>query len=114
MPTNPVKTYIYWQQQRLIVILQKKVTTGHTYITMCKTRFLVIRSDLSVWNAKVRCYSTGNAIVIVISRFLKRYLKVKRTRAPAYSRALRRIKGVSKGGSREVQVQFPEYQEGTE
>src|SRR6218665_1148678 len=31
--------------------------------------------------------------VIVISRFLKRYSKAKRTRAPAYSRALRRIKG---------------------
>jgi len=31
-------------------------------------------------------------IVIVISRLLKRYSKAKRTRAPAYSRALRRIK----------------------
>ena len=31
-------------------------------------------------------------IIIVISRFLKRYLKAKRTRAPAYSRALRRIR----------------------
>src|SRR6218665_554908 len=30
---------------------------------------------------------------IVISKFIKRYLKAKRTRAPAYSRALRRIKG---------------------
>jgi len=30
--------------------------------------------------------------LIVISRFLKRYLKAKRTRAPAYSRALRWIK----------------------
>ena len=38
--------------------------------------------------------------VIVISRFLKRYLKAKRTRAPAYSRALRRIKGASKGVKR--------------
>ena len=37
-------------------------------------------------------------IVIVISKLLKRYSKAKRTRAPAYSRALRRIKGVSKGG----------------
>jgi len=38
-------------------------------------------------------------IVIVMSRFLKRYLKAKRTRAPAYSRAPRRIKvGFSKGG----------------
>ena len=32
-------------------------------------------------------------IVIVISKFLKRYSKAKRTMAPAYSRALRRIKG---------------------
>src|SRR6218665_3872487 len=32
-------------------------------------------------------------IVIVISKFLKRYSKAKCTRAPAYSRALRRIKG---------------------
>ena len=40
-------------------------------------------------------------IVIVISRFLKRYLKL---RAPAYLRALRRIKG---GGSREAQVWLP-------
>ena len=52
--------------------------------------------------------------VIVISRFLKRYSKAKRTRAPAYSRALRRIKGVSKGGSKEAQVRFSEYQKGTE
>src|SRR6218665_4158491 len=32
-------------------------------------------------------------IVIVILKFLKRYSKAKRTRAPTYSRALRRIKG---------------------
>ena len=32
-------------------------------------------------------------IVIVISKCLKRHLKAKRTRAPAYSRALRLIKG---------------------
>src|SRR6218665_4001405 len=32
-------------------------------------------------------------LVIVISNLLKRYSKAKRTRAPAYSRALRRIKG---------------------
>ena len=40
-------------------------------------------------------------IVIVISKFLKRYSKAKRTRAPAYSRALRRIKrGFPKGVKR--------------
>src|SRR6218665_261730 len=33
------------------------------------------------------------AIVIVISKLLKRYSKAKRIRAPAYSQALRRIKG---------------------
>ena len=48
-------------------------------------------------------------------KFLKCYSKVKRTRAPAYSRSLRRIKGgFQRGGSREAQVRFPEYQEGTE
>jgi len=37
-------------------------------------------------------------MVIVISRFLKRYFKAKRTSATAYSRAVRRIKGgFSKG-----------------
>ena len=52
-------------------------------------------------------------IVIVISRFLKRYLKAKRTRVLAYSRALRRIKGgFPKERSREAQVRFPEYQKG--
>src|SRR6218665_3765910 len=40
-------------------------------------------------------------IVIVISKFLKRYSKAKRTRAPAYSRALRRIKwGFQRGVKR--------------
>ena len=38
---------------------------------------------------------------IVISRFLNRYLKAKRTRAPAQSRALRRIKeGFQRGVKR--------------
>jgi len=40
-------------------------------------------------------------IVIVISRFLKRYLKAKRTRTLAYSRALRRIKGGFPKGDQE-------------
>ena len=43
-------------------------------------------------------HNSVHMIVIVISRFLKRYSKAKRTRAPAYSRALRRIEEVSKGG----------------
>jgi len=53
--------------------------------------------------------------IIVFSRSLKRYSKARRIRAPAYSRALRRIKGgFPKEGSREVKIRFPEYQEGTE
>ena len=36
--------------------------------------------------------------LIVISKFLKRYSKAKRIRAPAYSRALRRIKGAFPNG----------------
>jgi len=45
------------------------------------------------------------AHAIVISRLIKRYLKAKCTRAPAYSRALCRIKGIfSKGWTREAQV----------
>src|SRR6218665_325098 len=43
-------------------------------------------------------------IVIVISKFLKRYSEAKRTRAPAYSRVLRRIKG-----SQGVDVSFLSY-----
>jgi len=53
--------------------------------------------------------------ITVISRFLKRCLKAKHTRAPAYSRALRRIKRrFPNCGSRDAQVRFLEYQEGTE
>ena len=44
---------------------------------------------------------------IVISRFIKRYLKAKRTRAPAYSRALRRIKGgFQRGGQEKLRSDF--------
>src|SRR6218665_3461483 len=61
----------------------------------------------------LNCYSVHRAgfslveapvpfvIVIVISKLLKRYSKAKRTRAPAYSRALRRMKrGFPKGVKR--------------
>ena len=41
-----------------------------------------------------RAYVCVGSYVIVISRFLKRYLKAKSTRAPAYSRALHQIRGV--------------------
>jgi len=46
----------------------------------------------------------SGVIVIVNSKLLKRYSKAKGTRAPAYSRALRRIKGGFQRGSREAQV----------
>ena len=49
--------------------------------------------------------SIEDIIVIVISRFLKRYSKAKRPREPAYSRALRRIKG----GVKRSLGRFPEY-----
>src|SRR6218665_2061475 len=43
-----------------------------------------------LWNRQQTFIS---AIQHTISKLLKRYSKAKRTRAPAYSRALRRIKG---------------------
>src|SRR6218665_124366 len=50
-----------------------------------------------------RCSQTIIVIVIIISKLLKRYSKAKRTRAPAYSRALRQIKGgFPKGGQEKL------------
>ena len=55
--------------------------------------------------SRAKAIGSAIAIVIVISRLLKRYLEAKSTRAPAYSRALWRIKGrSSKGWSREAQA----------
>src|SRR6218665_1378903 len=52
-------------------------------------------------------------IVIVISKLLKRYSKAKRTRAPAYSRALRRIKGgFPKGGQEKLRSYFQSTKRG--
>src|SRR6218665_930385 len=52
-------------------------------------------------------------IVIVISKLLKRYSKAKRTRAPAYSRALRRIKGgFPKGGQEKLRSEFQSTRRG--
>ena len=50
-------------------------------------------------------------IIILISRFLKRYLKAKRTIGTGLftSAATNQRGGVYKGGSREAQVRFPEY-----
>ena len=42
---------------------------------------------------KVNLSYEKRVIVIIISEFLKCHSKAKRTRAPAYSRALRQIKG---------------------
>ena len=51
-------------------------------------------------------------IVIVISKFLKLYSKAKCT--SLFTSAATNQRVFSKGGSREAQVRFPEYQEGTE
>jgi len=52
-------------------------------------------------------WSWSRQIVIVIWKFLKRYPKAKRTRATAYSRALRRIKGgFPKGGQEKLRFDF--------
>src|SRR6218665_103706 len=52
-------------------------------------------------------------IVIVISKLLKRYSQAKRTRAPAYSRALRRIKGgFPKGGQEKLRSEFQSTRRG--
>src|SRR6218665_2458311 len=51
-------------------------------------------------------------ILIVISRFLQRYSKAKRT--SLFTSAATNQRGFLKGGSREARVRFPEYQEGTE
>ena len=52
-------------------------------------------------------------IVIVISKLLKRYSKAKRTRAPAYSQALRRIKGgFPKGGQEKLRSEFQSTRRG--
>src|SRR6218665_3004291 len=54
-------------------------------------------------------------IVIVISEFVKRYSKAKRTRAPAYSRVLRRIKGgFPKGGQEKLRSDFQRTRKGAE
>ena len=46
--------------------------------------------------------------VIIISKLLKRHSEAK-CRAPAFSRALRQIRGVPTGSQTEVRVRFSEY-----
>ena len=56
---------------------------------------------------------SNQSIVIVISKLLKRYSKAKRTRAPAYSRALRQIKGgFPKGGQEKLRSEFQSTRRG--
>src|SRR6218665_1906742 len=51
--------------------------------------------------------------LIVISKLLKRYSKAKRTRSPAYSQALRRIKeGFPKGGQEKLRSDFQSTRRG--
>ena len=56
-------------------------------------------APLTNWPAALHMCPWEYQFVTIISKFLKRYLKAKHTRAPAYSRALQRIKG---GFSRRV------------
>jgi len=63
------------------------------------TRAQRLREEVEVIDTEEQNEVEG--IVIVISRCIKHYSKAKRTRAPVYSRALRRIKGVSIGGGQE-------------
>jgi len=52
-------------------------------------------------------------IVIIISRLPKRYLKAKRTKAPAYWRVLRWIKGgFPKGGQEKLRSEFQRTRRG--
>src|SRR6218665_2154124 len=55
-------------------------------------KVMVFRVDTAIFPLHLLCFIVI-VIVIVISKLLKRYSKAKRMRAPAYSRALRRIKG---------------------
>ena len=58
----------------------------------CQTEYWTAEES-NVNLSSQRC-SCSIVIVTVISRFLKRYSKAKRSRTPAHSQALRRIKGV--------------------
>jgi len=56
------------------------------------------------------CFMCGfPGFLITISRFLKRYLKAKST--SLFTSAVANQRGFSKGGLREAQVRFPEYQD---
>src|SRR6218665_1078046 len=81
-------------------------TDGKSTLRSCTTR-------LTQWTRRYyrKCHLV--IIVIVISELLKRYSKAKRTRAPAYSRALRRIKGgFPKGGQEKLRSEFQSTRRG--
>src|SRR6218665_3863223 len=89
------------------------ITKDYTMSTKPKARTVVPQRKpqvtVLVYAAHLFDIYPGIVFIIVISKFLKRYSKAKRTRAPAYSRALRLIKGgFPRGGSREAQIRFPE------
>jgi len=89
------------------------VTTSRDVVTLSlQIRMLVTVLEYLIVSYRLALFlfaKVHTAIIIVISKLLKRYSKAKRTRASAYSRALRRIKGgFSNEGSREAQVRFPE------
>jgi len=72
-----------------------------------------LETELSLQSKRLLFLQRRKTIVIVISTFLKRYSKAKRTRAPAYLRALRRIKGgFPKGGLEKLRSDFQSTRRG--
>src|SRR6218665_917071 len=80
----------------------------------CNVMYNPYNQDCLYFNfneTEIACFISH--IVIVISKLLKRYSKAKRTRAPAYSRALRRIKGGNpKGGQEKLRSEFQSTRRG--
>src|SRR6218665_1877138 len=77
------------------MLLTIRIVLNNTYNRKLST-FATRKETPTLRFSKTNCKRSTQAlvvIVIVISKLLKRYSKAKRTRAPAYSRALRRIKG---------------------
>src|SRR6218665_1958433 len=84
---------------------------------MCTIFYRVCRSPTTLTafgqNSQSISRSVDRLIVIVISKFLKCYSKAKCTRAPAYSRALQRIKGgFPKEGQEKLRSDFQNTRRG--
>jgi len=62
-----------------------------------RTRLFAIYQETAKTLRSCDIINRVGEIVIVTSRLLKRYLKAKCTRAPAYSQALHQIRGVVRG-----------------